>query len=199
MHQVQHGGAVETRVVEQFEATDLGAPFKVILIDAVRVTYDKATGEAVRYAIPNLDGLVGTIVLSRILHPRKLFSADVKFLRKALGIKQTELAEKLVLEPETLSRIESGAQPLGPSSEKLLRIFALKSVFKIDKFKASEAKTKLEDSIDKVFDLLKPTAVFDVKDELVFYFSYSHRPANDISGSSATEDGHWIDKEAKAA
>jgi DNA-binding transcriptional regulator YiaG len=199
MQLVQHGGAVDTRVVEKFEAMDIGAPFKVILSDAVQASFDMATGEMISYSIPDLDGLLGKVVLSRILHPRKLSGADVKFVRKALGVKQKDLATKIELNPETLSRMEAGGQPLGPGSEKLLRIFALKTAFKIDRLKACDEKTRLEDAMDRVFDNLKPTSVFDVVDELVFQFSYRSRPEADAPGDKpSSEDGHWVDK-AKAA
>jgi DNA-binding transcriptional regulator YiaG len=197
MQLVQHGGAVDTRVVETFVASDLGAPFKVVLNDAVRVTFDKTTGGVVSYSIPDLDGLLGRIVLSRILYPRKLAGADIKFIRKALGVKQKDLASKIELSPEHLSRCEGGTEVLSPGSEKLLRIYAVKTAFKIDKIKACEEKTKLEDAIDRLFDGMKPKAVFDASEELVFSF-YRSRPDADAPGDKPSEDGHWVD-EAKAA
>lgn len=199
MYVVQHGGAVETRVVEKFEAKDLGAPFKVVLNDAVRVSFDKTTGEAVSYSIPDLDGLLGTIVITRILHARKLSGADIKFVRKALGVKQKDLAGKLELSVEHLSRCETGTLPMSPGSEKLLRIFALKTALKIDKLKACEEKTKLEDALDSVFDGMKPAAAYDVKDELVFHF-YRVRPTKHESPGEdlPPDDGHWKDLDKAA-
>ena len=67
----QHGAmSADTRVADQFEAVDLGAPFKVILHKAVRVKYDE-TGKTVSYNIPDLEGLLRTIVITRILIPRE--------------------------------------------------------------------------------------------------------------------------------
>src|SRR5690242_459562 len=127
MKLVQHGGETVTRVVDRFEASDLGAPFKVVLNHSVKVTYDVATGEVVSYKIPDLDGLLWAVVITRILHPRKLFGADIKFIRKALGLKQKELASKIDLTIEHLSRCETNTLVMSPGSEKLFRIFALKS------------------------------------------------------------------------
>ncbi len=199
MQLVQHGG-VESYVVESFVAKDIGAPFKVVLNDAVQVTFDKATGAVVDYVIPDLDALLCEIVLSRVLHPRKLNGAEIKFVRKALGLKQKDLAEKIELAAETLSRIEAGAQPLSPGNEKLLRIYAVKTVFKMDKVKACEAKTRFDDAIDRLFDLLKPRAAFDVADELVFNFHRVRQESVSHSGGASNDnDGYWLDDEKREA
>ncbi|MBZ9886411.1 hypothetical protein LB559_00430 [Mesorhizobium sp. BR1-1-3] len=190
MKLVQHGGKTVARVVDKFEAKDLGAPFKVVLNDSVKVTYDEATGEVVSYMIPDLDGLLWSVVMTRLLHPRKLFGADIKFVRKVLGLKQKELASKIDLSVEHLSRCETNVLPMSPGSEKLFRIFALKSAFKLHNMKACDAKTKLEDGLDRLFDGVKPMSVFDVKDELElnFYRSKMHRKS---PGSDGADDGHW--------
>jgi len=198
MQLVQHGATLDTRVEERFEAKDIGAPFKVILKDAVRVTFDKASGVIVDYSIPDLDGLLANVVLSRILHPRKLAGSHVKFVRKALGIKQKQLAAMVELSPEHLSRCEAGSEVLSPGSEKLLRIYALKMAIKIDRFKACEEKTRFEDAIDKLFDVLKPKAAFDASDELVFEFC-RHTVQSATQGTKPSDDGRWIDREKAAA
>ena len=196
MHLVQHGG-LETRVVEAFVAKDLGAPFKVILNDAVQASFDKETGDMINYEIPDLDGLLRTIVLTRVLHPRRLMGADVKFIRKALGVKQKVLASKIEMAPETLSRIEAGSHPFAVVNEKLLRIFAVKTVFKMDKVKACEAKTNFEDAIDRLFEIIKPKAVFDVAEELVFNFHRSSSVATEAQGEPSNDNDYWMDDEEK--
>lgn len=188
MNIIQHGALCTTRVVDKFEAKDLGAPFTVILNNSVQVSYDNATGDAVSYRIPDLDGLLRTIVITRILHPRKLFGADIKFVRKVIGLKQKDLAGKIELSVEHLSRCETEALVMSPSSEKLLRIFALKTALKLHKMKSCVEKTKLEDALDRLFDGMKPVSVFDVKDRLVLNF-YRNRPEETDDDSS--DDGHW--------
>ena len=46
----------------------------------------------------------------------------MRFLRKALGWLSRELASKLEVRDETVSRWENGREPVGPTSEKLLRL-----------------------------------------------------------------------------
>lgn len=197
----QHGGQEQTRVVDQFEATDLGAPFKVILHKSVRVTTTRNTGEMVSYSIPDLDGLLRAIVITRILHDRKLFGAEIRFIRRALGIKQKDFAQRIEMSAEHLSRCESGSPVMSPTSEKLLRIFALKTVMKLNKVKACEAKTKLEDALDRLFEIIKPVAAHDVSDELVLHFHRSRLSSPDASGDDGLDgDGRWDDESpAKAA
>ncbi|RFB78596.1 helix-turn-helix domain-containing protein [Methylovirgula sp. 4M-Z18] len=196
MNVVEHGAMGLTRVVDQFEAIDLKAPFKVVLHNSVKVTVDKTTREPVSYRIPDLDGLLRAVVIARILHPRKLFGPDIKFLRKAVSLKQKELASKIELSVEHLSRCESSTQVLAPSTEKLLRIFVLKTAMKLYKIKACDAKAKLEDALDRLFDVIKPVSVFDVNECLELHFHRS-RPLKDAGGNEI-DDGTW-DGEPEAA
>ena len=193
----QHGKTGITRVVDQFEATDIGAPFKVVLKDSVKVTSDPDTGEIISYTIPDPDGLFRAIVITRILHHRKLFGADIKFLRKAVGVKQKDLAKAIELSPEHLSKCEAGSLPIGPSSEKLLRIFLFKTVIKHHKLEECEAKRKLEDALDQLFDVFTPVAAYDAGSELELCFSRrapSRRAAND-----GADEGCWDKFEQMAA
>jgi transcriptional regulator with XRE-family HTH domain len=58
------------------------------------------------------------LVLSR----SDLSGSEVRFLRKRLGKKATEYSRLLGLEPETLSRIENGKQPISSATQKLARL-----------------------------------------------------------------------------
>jgi len=199
---IQHGGmAGSTYVVDQFEATDLGAPFKVILHRSVRVTYSQDSGELISYSIPDLEGLIRTIVISRVLEPRKLSGADIRFIRKAIGVKQKDMAQRIETSHEHLSRCEAGALVMSPTTEKLLRIFALKTAIKLHKLKSCEAKTKLEDALDKLFDSIKPVAAHDASSELELHFHRS-RPSPNLDGGEDIDDanGEWDENQsAKAA
>lgn len=189
---VNQHGIESARVVDQFEATDLGAPFKVVLHDSVKVVSDANTGEIVSYTIPDPDGLFRAIALVRILHARKLSGPDIKFLRKAVGLKQKELAKAIELSPEHLSKCEAGFLPVGPGSEKLLRIFLFKTVIKHHKIKDCEEKWKLDEALDKLFDHIKPVPAHDATEELVLRFSRrsSLRGANDDDNQ---DEGSWDD------
>lgn len=189
--------AASTCVAEQFEAKDLGAPFKVILHHAVTVKKDEKTGAVLSYKIPDLEGLIRVVVMSRVLHPRKLTGPDLKFVRKGIEMKQKDLASKIEISVEHLSRCETGALPMSPSSEKLFRIFALRTAAKLHKMKACEAKTKLEDALDELFDGFKPVSVFDVDDVLELHFSRG-KAAEDAPSSPETETGAW-ERQCRAA
>lgn len=162
-----------TRVMEHFDAGDFGAPFRIILDDCVKVTFDE-NGDMLSYMIPDPDGLMRVVVLTRILNARKLTGADIKFLRKAVCVKQKDLAAAIELMPETLSRCEAGKQPISPASEKLLRLFLFKTAIKHHRIKDCEAKTKLEEALDALFDVLQPVPVHDVNDQLVLHFRRRH-------------------------
>lgn len=179
---IQHGGGSgDTCVVDEFNADMLGAPFKVILHNSVEVTYDKS-GEVVDYNIPDIDGLLRAIVLRRVLHERKLSGPDIRFLRKCLNLKAKDVAKKIEVTPEHLSRCENKALVISPASEKLLRLFLFKTAVKLASYKSEEKKKKLEQALDVLFELVDPVAVYDANDELVLtlgrYF-VAPRPAND--------------------
>lgn len=179
---IQHGGSrSNARVVDEFNADKLGAPFKVILRNSVEVTYNKA-GEIAEFNIPDMDGLLRAIVLQRVLHERKLTGPDIKFLRKCLGLKAKDLAKRIEVTPEHLSRCEAKALPISPASEKLLRLFMFKTAVKLANLKTDERKRKLEQALDDLFELVDPVPVHDAADELVLSFSrhfVTPRAAND--------------------
>lgn len=192
MKHYQHEARLaNARVVDEFEAVDLGAPFKVFLHKAVTVTFDPKTGNPVKYSIPNPEGLLRTIVLTRILEPRKLSGAEVKFIRKALGLKQKDLAQRIDITAEHLSRCEASQLVMSPTTEKLLRIFGLKTAIKLHKCKACDAKTKLESALDQVFDNLKPVAVFDVNDDLELHF-HLKKPSSGSNDNGDDDDSEDV-------
>jgi DNA-binding transcriptional regulator YiaG len=103
----------------------LGAPFKVVLIEAVKQRVDD-DGEVLETCIPNLNGLLKEIALARALCVRKFSAPDITFVRKAIGLKANELARLLGVSAEHLSRCEHGDRALSIAAEKLLRVIVLK-------------------------------------------------------------------------
>lgn len=193
MNLVQQGIEGVPCIAEKFLASDLGAPFRVYLHNSVTITTNEETGEVLSYKIPDLEGLIQAVVIKRVLDPRKLRGAELKFVRKSIGLKQKELAARIDMTPEHLSRCEADALVMSPSTEKLFRVFALKSAIKLNKEKASDAKTELEDAVDRIFDGMKPVSAFDVEHELEMHFSRVP-----VSGDVDSNDGHW-DGEQEAA
>lgn len=130
------------QVVERYEASLLGAPFRVILCNAVRQYVDASTAKT-RTQIPNLSGLRKQVALARCLHPRKLNGHELKFVRKSIDLKAVSLSALLDITPEHLSRCESGERTLSGAAEKLLRVIVLKRTH------------LLADFIDEIVDEMK--------------------------------------------
>ena len=91
----------------------MGIP--VILKDAAVVESDAAGDETV--TIPDMDALVIAIAVNRCLEPGKLAGAEIRFMRKALGMTQAEFADTLEIDPATVSRWENDGQVLGGFAE----------------------------------------------------------------------------------
>ena len=72
--------------------------------------------------IPALKQLMCVIARDLVLSRSDLSGSEVRFLRKRLGKKATEYSRLLGLEPETLSRIENGKQPITSATQKLARL-----------------------------------------------------------------------------
>lgn len=74
------------------------------------------------FYIPDMAGLVASAAISLVLSSSKLNSAEIKFLRKSLEINAKDLAEKLGVAPETISRWENNKQAISESQDRLLRL-----------------------------------------------------------------------------
>src|ERR1035437_1428887 len=68
--------------------------------------------------IPALKQLMRLSARDLVLSKSDLTGREVRFLRKRLGKKGTEYCKYLGLEPETLSRIENGKQPISSATQK---------------------------------------------------------------------------------
>lgn len=67
------------------------------------------------------DAIAGLLVKKR----GSLTGNEIKFLRKIMGLKANELADNLGMNHVTISRWETGAEKIGPSSDKILRLHYL--------------------------------------------------------------------------
>ena len=113
-------GRIIAKTLAVFEDDLLGIP--VILLDAAVEERCEECGSVVATAIPDLDGLIAAAAVTRAMNVVKLMGDEIRFLRKAIGVSGKNLAAALEVAPETLSRWENGKDPIGPSSEKLLRM-----------------------------------------------------------------------------
>ncbi|UAK25885.1 helix-turn-helix domain-containing protein [Sphingomonas nostoxanthinifaciens] len=180
-NKLHEGG--ETRIVDAFHAVDLGAPFKVVLTDCVTAQFDR-NGEMVNYTIPDFEGLVRSVVMARLAHDRKLNGAELKFLRKAVGVSQADLARILDFKTEHLSKVENGHVPLTTMAERWARVFLFEEAAKLHKMEEGELKSKLHDLLRKMFDGMKPVAAFS-PEELEFIF---HRESAALDEAAAAND-----------
>ncbi len=115
------------RRIERYEERGLGLPYPVVLLGAAEEEIHES-GERVGVRIPDLEGLTAAVALARCLWPYDLAGAEVRFIRRVLGYTQKELAARLVMSPETLSRWENRKEeddrPVGEWADKSLRMLA---------------------------------------------------------------------------
>jgi transcriptional regulator with XRE-family HTH domain len=112
----------ETALLPLHEDTLLGAPFTIVLENVVSETKCAACGSLKGLIYHNLEGLIAAVAMVRALYPEKLWPEEVKFLRKAIGWKQTQVAKKMQKSAESISRWETGALTMAPDAEKHFRL-----------------------------------------------------------------------------
>lgn len=188
------GAAFDTRIVPEYDADILGAPFKVLLHDAVKVEVCITCGTVLNTAIPDPEGLLYAISFSRALHTRKLVGAEVKFMRHVMGWKGKKLAEELGITPEHLSRCENGHAVMSPPTEKLFRLYSILLPKEISEPRA-EAKVRamLQDAVDdliKAMNGFKIEATWGTNEPLVFHFQRCRLTQTGEEGPGS-DDGKW--------
>jgi len=95
----------------------------IILVDAA-VKRECVVCGAESIIIHDLNGLIAAVALTRVKIPMKLRGHEIRFIRKALEFTSKELCDLLSVTSETISRWENDKIPIGPASEKLLRLIA---------------------------------------------------------------------------
>jgi len=75
--------------------------------------------------IPHLEELHRTIAAHLIGQTRRLAGAEVRFLRKWLGWSGQDFARHIGVSPETVSRWENEREPIGGTSDRLLRLIVV--------------------------------------------------------------------------
>lgn len=113
------GGALRPEPLPRYQL-DLGG-ISVALIESVFRERCDGCGEN-RVVIPDMEGLIAAAAIGRVMLPFKLSGLEVRFLRKAMEMTARKLATQMEVREETVSRWENGKEPIGPSSEKLLRL-----------------------------------------------------------------------------
>lgn len=80
---------------------------------------------AVRIKIPAIDELHRALLMKVLRKKSRLNGAEVRFLRKYVGLSGADFARRIGAEPETVSRWENDRQPIGPQAERLLRLLVV--------------------------------------------------------------------------
>lgn len=181
------GASATTKVVPSYEAVGLGAPFKVILEDAVKVTSCAKCGMTLGTYIPDMEGLFYAVVFTRALEPRKLNGEELRFMRKAMGWRAKDLAKHLGVSAEHLSRCENSTKLMAPATEKLFRLYVV--------LKTPDKSALDELEISKLYDLIEIEAMWDPSKILAFHFV--RRPV--VKEPVHEGDEKWRKEKLKAA
>lgn len=76
-------------------------------------------------AIPRIGQLHEVLARAFVRQPRMIAPAEVRFLRKHLGLSTADFAQRMGVTRETVSRWETGANPMGAVADRLLRLLVL--------------------------------------------------------------------------
>jgi putative zinc finger/helix-turn-helix YgiT family protein len=107
------------RSVKPEHVEDLGG-LVVKVLNAVVVQRCSACSEEM-IGIPDLQGLARAAAMARAQSHERLTGKEVRFIRRALDMKQTEFAAAMDLSAEHVSRWENNHNGIGAASEKLVR------------------------------------------------------------------------------
>ena len=190
----------------EYVLDDLGTSFKVKLHNSV----ERRVGpKGPEIFIPDYHGLMKQIAISRASFPGKLTAGDIKFLRKSLGLKSKDLASKLDITPEHMSRCEAGFKVLSPNSERVLRLIVLQEAIYVARKALEDARPKaqsgvIDNLIDKLTDLIdKNKSMMDgleiqsmraADEEVVFHFSLVSSLAAEVANDTEVDvPREWSD------
>jgi DNA-binding transcriptional regulator YiaG len=121
---VLEGNHRSTEVVKRLKEYDASAlvGLSTVVCDAAVERVDERGERTIE--LPKLRELSASVAVGRCLMPVRLRGAEIKAMRKIMRLTLADLAKKLDerTAPETISRWESDAQPMGGYAEKILRL-----------------------------------------------------------------------------
>jgi putative zinc finger/helix-turn-helix YgiT family protein len=112
-----------SEVVRDHHYVESGLDF--VYLDELPVAVCDSCGEEL-LAIPAIESLHRTIALAIAGKSARLSPQEIKFLRKYLGLSNTDFARTMGVAPETSSRWASGEAPMGTSADRLLRLLVVR-------------------------------------------------------------------------
>jgi transcriptional regulator with XRE-family HTH domain len=114
-----------TRVLKRHEETLMGLPYPVILLDAAEEITHPKTGKVIGIAIPDSEELAAAVALALCFMPVRLLGAEVRFIRRVMGMSGQDLAAAVEMDPATLSRWENAKTEIGAWADKAVRMAAV--------------------------------------------------------------------------
>lgn len=120
---VECGGLVSVHILPHYKDLQIGVA--VDLVNTVEEITCKNCKEQ-ELSFPDFNGLLAAIAVARVKTPVKLKGEEIRFLRKALELTAKELALRLYVTPETISRWENDKENMSPPVERLLRLLVAK-------------------------------------------------------------------------
>lgn len=114
-----------SRVLERYEEHLMGLPYPVVLFDAAEEITDPDNGAVLGIAVPDFEELAAAVALALCFMPARLTGAEVRFIRRVLGMTGQDLAAAVEMDPSTLSRWENGKQTVGGRADKAIRMAAV--------------------------------------------------------------------------
>lgn len=122
-------GAVKPKIIDRFDASTL-VGLNTIVCDSAYEEIDSDGDTLIE--IPNLRALMASAAVARCLMPVRLRGYELRAMRKIMGLTLSGLAERLDAKtaPETISRWESEAQPIGGFAGKVLRLLVCDALHK---------------------------------------------------------------------
>jgi DNA-binding XRE family transcriptional regulator len=142
------------RVLQRFLDTLMGV--RVLLINSAFEA--EQDGEKVP-VVPDIVGLEAAIAVARVTVPDKLTGKEIRFLRKAICKKASELARFLDVTPETLSRWENDREVMSTNAERVFRLRILNSLRSCAPGVKAKVETVLEMQISPFRASVHPTTL----------------------------------------
>ena len=111
----------KVRVLDTYDATH-HVGLRTVVCGAAIERVDESGEETIE--LPKPRELRVSVAIARCLMPEKLQGWEIKAMRKIMGLTLAELAKRLDerTAPETVSRWETDAQPMGGYADKVLRL-----------------------------------------------------------------------------
>lgn len=163
----------QIRIVQKYQYEDSG--LNNVFLDNIEARFCDEC-ELSSPIIPKILRLHNTIGFAIVCKNSPLTGAEIKFLRQNLRVKSQEWARLLRTKKETLSRWESGSQPISAQSDLLIRYLYLRT---LEEKKGVRLERKIVEDLSELKDE-KTAIVIDVEK----IETYSYMPFDEALGLS---------------